>query len=84
MSHPTVNGPHTALELKKLDEESTDKKKNGRNPWILTEEPKDPQIIPEIFGNFAYESGGNIRVFWISKNVMKHKNPNKIPLYILI
>ena len=45
MTHPTVKGPHTASELKKLDEESTDKKKNDRNPWLLKEEPKNPQII---------------------------------------
>ena len=48
MTHYTVKGPHTASELKKLDEESTDNKKNDRNPWILKDEPKDPQIIIEI------------------------------------
>ena len=72
MTHPTVKGPHTAKELKKLDEESTDNTKNNRNPWILKEEPEDPQIIREIigramevnsislFGNFAFEFGGTI------------------------
>ena len=32
MTHPTVKGPHTAKELKKLYEESTDNTKNDRNP----------------------------------------------------
>ena len=72
MTHYTVKGPHTVRYLKKLDNESTDKRKNDRNPWILKEEPKNPQIIREIigrvlevntinlFGNFAYEFGGEI------------------------
>ena len=75
MTDYTVKGPNTATDLKKLDEErekSTDEKKNERNPWILKEEPKNPQIIREIigrvmevntinlFGNFAYEFGGEI------------------------
>ena len=72
MTHHTVKGPHTATDLKKLDEESTEKRKKDRNPWILKDEPKDPQIIREImgrvmdvktinlFGNFAYEFGGNL------------------------
>merc|ERR1711954_444673 len=72
MTQYTVKGPHTASDLKKLDEESTEEKKNDRNPWILRDEPKDPQIIREImgrvmevntislFGNFAYEFKGDI------------------------
>ena len=75
MTHYSVKGPHTATDLKKLDDErekSTDKNKNERNPWILKDEPKNPQIIREIigrvmevntvnlFGNFAYEFGGDI------------------------
>merc|ERR1711954_180788 len=72
MTHHTVKGPHTASDLKKLDEESTEKRKNDRNPWILKDKPKDPQIIREImgrvievntislFGNFAYEFKGDI------------------------
>merc|ERR1711954_84279 len=53
MTHHTLKGPHTATELKKLDDErekSTDKNKNERNPWILKDEPKNPQIIREIIG----------------------------------
>ena len=45
MTHPTVKGTNTTKELKKLDEDSTDNKKNDRNPWILKSEPEDPQII---------------------------------------
>ena len=40
MSHPTMKGPHTASELKKLSDESTHKTKNDRKSWILKEEPK--------------------------------------------
>ena len=66
ITHPTVKGPHTASELKKLDEGNTDKKKKDRILWLLKEEPKNPLIIGEImgrvievnkinlFGNFAY------------------------------
>ena len=72
MTHYTVKGPHTASDLKKLDDESTYKRKNNRNPWILKEEPKNPQIMREIigrvmevntinlFGNFAFIIGGEI------------------------
>ena len=72
MTHPTVKGPHTASELKEMDDESNGERKNDKNPWILRDEPKDPQIIREImgrvmevntislFGNFAYEFKGEI------------------------
>ena len=71
MTHPTLKCQHSGGELKKLDDESTDKTKKNRNPWILKEEPEDPQIICKIvgrvmevntislFGNFANEFGGN-------------------------
>ena len=43
MTHHTVKGPHTARELKKLDEESTDKKKNYRNPWTNQKTPRSSE-----------------------------------------
>merc|ERR1711954_634915 len=72
MTHHTVKGPHTASELKQMDDESSGERKNDKSPWILRDEPKDPQIIREImgrvlevntislFGNFAYEFKGDI------------------------
>ena len=50
MTHHTVKGPHTASELKEMDDESNGERKNDKNPWILRDKPKDPQIIREIMG----------------------------------